>query len=98
MLKLNNHTSKKNIYKINFLWKTMRPKSVVLQSRKKPKKLQVLEKKFFEKKILLAYLCRYDLQNNVQNFFLNKWVSGYLSFGDLSFKKIVPHSKIINKS
>ena len=67
----------------------MRPKSVVLQSRKKPKKLQVLEKKFFEKKkkILLAYLCRYDLQNNVQTFFLNKWVSGYLSFGDFKFPK-----------
>ena len=66
----------------------MRPKSVVLQSRKKPKKLQVLEKKFFEKKkILLAYLCRYDLQNNVQKNFLNKWVSGYLSFGDFKFPK-----------
>ena len=38
ILKLNNHTWKK--YKINFLLKNMRPKSVVLQSRKE---LQVLE-------------------------------------------------------
>ena len=35
-------------YKINPMWKKIRPKSVVLQSQKK---LQVLEKKFFRKKI-----------------------------------------------
>ena len=35
-------------YKINSMWKKMRPKSVVLQSQKK---LQVLEKKIFRKKI-----------------------------------------------
>ena len=67
----------------------MRPKSVVLEPWKKP---QVHEKKFFRKKIL-AYLCRYDLQNGVRNFFLNKWVSRYLWFW-----KIALHNKIINKT
>ena len=62
----------------------MRPKSVVLQSRKK---LQFLEKNFFEKKNLPAYLCRYHLQNGVWKLFLNKWVSRYLSFGDFKVPK-----------
>ena len=59
----------------------MRPKSVVLQSRKK---LQVLEINFFrkKKKILPAYLCRYDLQNGERNFLKNKWGSKYISFGE----------------
>ena len=35
------------MYKINFLWKKMKPKLVVLQLSKK---VQVLEKKFFQKK------------------------------------------------
>ena len=61
-------TLEKN-YKICFLWKKMRPKSVVLHSQKK---LQVLQKKIFRKKSLPADLCRYDLQNGVRNFFLNK--------------------------
>ena len=78
------------------MWKKMRPKSAVLQSQKK---LQVLEKKFFQKKIiLLAYLCRNDLQNGVQKLFLNKWVSRYLSLGDFRFRKIALHNKIINKA
>ena len=42
---------------------------------------------FFEKKILPAYLCRYDLPNGVQKFFLNKWVSRYLSFVDFKILK-----------
>ena len=62
----------------------MRSESVVLQSQKK---LQVLEKKFFSKKHFPAYLCRYDLQNDVQIFLLNKWVSRYLSFGDFKVPK-----------
>ena len=66
------------------MWKKMRPKSVVLQSQKK---LQVLEKKFFEKKFLPAYLCRYDLQNDVRKFSLNKCVSRYLSLGDFKEPK-----------
>ena len=44
ILHLNNHTWKKD-YKINFLLKKMRPKSVVLLLWKK---LQILEKKFFQ--------------------------------------------------
>ena len=67
------------------MWKKIRPKSVVLQSQKK---LQVLEKKIiFEKRYLPAYLCRYDLQNGVRKFFLNKWVSRYLSLGDFKVPK-----------
>ena len=58
-------TLEKN-YKINFFVEKTRPKSVVLQSQKK---LQVLEKKFSEKKKNPpAYLCRYDLQNGVRIF------------------------------
>ena len=49
----------------------MRPKSMVL-GKAVVEKLQVLEKKLFEKKILPAYLCRYDLQNGLRKFFLNK--------------------------
>ena len=45
----------------------MRPKSVVSESQKK---LQLFEKVFFfEKTILPAYLCGYDLQNSVRKFF-----------------------------
>ena len=66
------------------MWKKMRPKSVVLQSQKK---LQVLEKMFFRKKFLPAYLYRYDLQNGVRKFFLNEWVSRYLSLGDFKVPK-----------
>ena len=64
----------------------MMPKSVVLWSGKK---LQVLEKVFFLKRKIFfpAYLCRYDLQNGVWKFFLTKWVSRYLSFGDLNVPK-----------
>ena len=64
--------------------KKMRPKSVVFQSQKK---LQVLEIKFFEKKFLPAYLCRYDLLNGVRKVFLNKWVSRYLSLGNFKVPK-----------
>ena len=42
---------------------------MVLQSQKR---LQVVEKNFFQKKFLSAYFCRYDPQNSVRNFFLNK--------------------------
>ena len=62
----------------------MRPKPVVLQSQKN---LQIFEKKFFKKKNLPACLSGYDLQNHVQNFFLNKWFSRYLSFKDFKVPK-----------
>ena len=63
----------------------MRPKSVVSESQKK---LQLFEKVFFfEKTILPAYLCGYDLQNSVRKFFLNKCCSRCLSFGDLKVPK-----------
>ena len=48
------------------MWKEIRPKSVVMQSQKK---LQILEKKIFEKKFNPAYLRRYDLKNGVRKFF-----------------------------
>ena len=41
-----------------------------------------LKKIFLEKKNCPPYLRRYDLQNGVHKFLLNKWVSRYLSFGD----------------
>ena len=41
--------------------------------------------KKFLKKILQAYLSRYDLQNGVH--ILTKWVSRYLSFGDFKILK-----------
>ena len=66
------------------MWKKMRPKSVVFQSQKK---LQVLEKNFFEKKFLPTYLCRYDLQNGARTIFLNKWDSRYQSLGDFKVPK-----------
>ena len=62
----------------------IRPKLVVLQSRKK---LQVLEKKIFPKKLLPAYLCRYDLQNGMRKCFLKKLFSRYLSFSDFKVPK-----------
>ena len=55
--------------------------AVVLQSRKM---LPDFRRNIFQKKKflqLMAYLCRYDLQNNVRKVFLNKWVSRYLTFG-----------------
>ena len=63
----------------------MTPILFVLQSWKK---LQVLEKKIFEKKNLPACLYRKDLQNRGRNFFLM----------GLRFRKIVLHYKIIDKT
>ena len=45
------------------MWKKMRPKSVVLQSQKK---LKILEKISFEKEFLPAYLCRYDVPEELE--------------------------------
>ena len=65
--------------KINFFWKKMRLKSVVLQPRKK---LQVLEKIFFREKNFFQLICADIIFKTVCGiFFLNKWVSSYLSFG-----------------
>ena len=70
-------------------------KSVVLQSQKK---LQVLEKNYFRKKIF-SNLFVYDLQNIVRKFFLNKWVSRYLRvWVILRFRKIALCNKIIKKT
>ena len=49
----------------------MRHKSMVEKTHEKS--LQFLKKKISEKKILQAYLCRYDPQKAVQNLFLSKW-------------------------
>ena len=40
-----------------------------------------------ERKFLPTYFCRYDLQNAVRKFFLDKWVSRYLSLGDFKVSK-----------
>ena len=69
----------------------MRPKSKVLQSWKK---LQVLEKKIFRKKNSFSLFVQIWSSKRCAMFFLTKWVSRYLSFGD--FK--VLHNKIINKT
>ena len=53
---------------------------------------------FFDKKILPACLCRYDLQNGVRKFLLNKWFSRYLSFCDFKARKNCFYNKIINKT
>ena len=73
------------------MWKKMRPKSNVLQSWKK---LQVLEKKIFRKKNSFSLFVQIWSSKRCAVFFLTKWVSRYLSFGD--FK--VLHNKIINKT
>ena len=57
-----------------------------------------MKKSFFEKKILPGYLCRYDLQNGVETFFLNKWVSRYLSFGGFKVLKSSSSQKSNNKT
>ena len=64
----------------------MNPKLVVLQSQTK---LQVLEKKN------PAYLHREDLQNSMQKFFKNKWVSRYLNF--FSSEKLFFNTKFLIK-
>ena len=73
------------------MWKKMRPKSKVLQSWKK---LQVLDKKIFRKKNSFSLFVQIWSSKRCAVFFLTKWVSRYLSFGD--FK--VLHNKIINKT
>ena len=73
------------------MWKKMRPKSKVLQSWQK---LQVLEKKIFRKKNSFSLFVQIWSSKRCAVFFLTKWVSTYLSFGD--FK--VLHNKIINKT
>ena len=44
------------------------------------------------------YFCRQDLQNGVQNFFSNKWVSRYLTFGDFMVPRNCSLQKIISKT
>ena len=51
------------------------------------KKAPTIWKNIKKKKNHPAYLCGYDLQNGVQNFFLNKWFLRYLSFGDFKVPK-----------
>ena len=61
----------------------MMPKVVVLQSWKK---LQVLEKKIFEKNPSSLFV-QINLQNGVRNFFKNKRVWRYLTFADFLVPK-----------
>ena len=74
----------------------MRPKSVVLQSKKK---LQVHEIIFFSKKkfFQLLYLQKWS-SKQCADFFKNKCVSRYLSFNDFKVPNFVLHNKIINKT
>ena len=50
------------------------------------------------KKVFPVYFCRQDLQNGLQNFFLNKWVSRYLTFGDFMVPRNCSLQKIISKT
>ena len=74
VLKLNNHIWKK-LQNYFFVEKNEAQTSGFVAA-----KLQVFQKNFFEKKILPAYLCGYDLQNRVRKFFLNKWLLRYSSY------------------
>ena len=81
---------KKSI-KLIFFEKKWDPNQRFLQSWKK---LQVLEKKIFRKKNSFSLFVQIWSSKRCAVFFLTKWVSRYLSFGD--FK--VLHNKIINKT
>ena len=83
VLKLNNHIWKK-LQNYFFVEKNEAPTSGFVVAKKTSKSLK---KNFFEKKNLPAYLCGYDLQNSVRNFFLNEWFSRYLSFSDFKVPK-----------
>ena len=57
-----------------------------------------LKKGFVSKKFLSTYLCRYDLQNRVQNFFkINSSPDIYVPVISRC-RKIVLHNKIVNKT
>ena len=77
------------------MWKKMRPKSVVLQSWKK---LQVLEKKSFRKKIF-QHVCAYIIFKTVCRNFLKINASRdiYVSV-ILKYRKMVLHNKISNET
>ena len=66
MLILDNHIEK--MYKISFLWKKMRPESVVCSREQSSKSLKrtIFKKKFFQ------LICADMLQKFVQEFFNNK--------------------------
>ena len=93
VLKLNNNIWKN--YKIIFCSKKWGRNQWFCSRKESSKSL----KKSFLKKNLPAHFCGYDLQNPVRNwFFLNKWFSRYLSFGEFKVPKIALHNKIINKT
>ena len=56
------------------------------------------KKTFFEKNVLLAYLCEYDFQNVVRKTFVKNGFQGIYVFVILRFWKIVLHNEIIHKT
>ena len=76
-------TLEKNYKIIFFVEKNEAQISGFAVAKKSPKsfKKQFFEKNFFQ------LICADMIQNGVQNFFLNKWVSRYLSFGDFKVPK-----------
>ena len=78
VLKLNNQSWKK--FKISFLWKKVRPKSVSGFAVKK--KAPTHWKKIFLKKNYQLIYVDMVLKTVYGNMLLNKWVWGYLSFSD----------------
>ena len=96
ILKLNHDIWKKTI-KYIFCEKNEKrgPNQWFCSREKSPKSLK---KDFLLKKFLSAYLCRYDLQNRVRNFFkINTSRDIYVPVIS-RFRKIVLHNKIINKT
>ena len=73
----------------------MRSKSVVLQSRKK---LQVLEKKIFQKKFLQLTCADMIFKTVCAIFFKSMHLEIFKFSLILSFQKMVLHNKIINKT
>ena len=66
------------------MWKKWDPNSGFAVVKKAPSPWKKLKKK---KKNLPAYLFGYDLKNVEREFFLNKWVSRYLSFDNFKVLK-----------
>ena len=82
-------------YKINFLWKKMTPKLVVSQLWKK---LEVLEKVFFSKKIPRLIRVDKTFKTVCGNFFDFNGYRNIYSLVILRFQKIALHDKIINET
>ena len=62
------------------------------------KRLQVLEKRFFWRKMLPAYLCIQNLQNYVRKIFIKNWFWDIFTLGDFTVPKFALHDKVTYKT